>query len=98
MPSMHMQAYKSYVKTILKRTNTYTGLLYSEEPAIFAWELANEPRTSNNYESSRGLNPGGIIKPGYLRWQPSSGAWTRTKLQVSRPCAILSCMNSKDQQ
>lgn len=74
MPSMHMQAYKSYVKTILKRTNTYTGLLYSEEPAIFAWELANEPRTSNSYESSRGLKPGGIIKA----WISEMAAFVRS--------------------
>ena len=69
-----MQAYKNYVKTILSRTNTYTGLLYSEDPAIFAWELANEPRTSNNYEISRGLQPGGMIKA----WISEMAAFVRS--------------------
>lgn len=37
-------AYRSYVRQILTRTNTVTGRLYRDEPAILAWELANEPR------------------------------------------------------
>ncbi|XP_073152465.1 mannan endo-1,4-beta-mannosidase 6-like [Henckelia pumila] len=36
--------YKAYVKAILTRKNSYTGVKYSEEPSIFAWELMNEPR------------------------------------------------------
>lgn len=38
------EAYRSYAQQILTRTNTVTGRLYKEEPAILAWELANEPR------------------------------------------------------
>ncbi|XP_051135276.1 mannan endo-1,4-beta-mannosidase 6-like [Andrographis paniculata] len=36
--------YKSYVKAILTRRNSFTGVKYSDEPSIFAWELMNEPR------------------------------------------------------
>ncbi|XP_073061530.1 mannan endo-1,4-beta-mannosidase 6-like [Primulina eburnea] len=36
--------YKAYVKAIVTRKNSYTGVKYSEEPSIFAWELMNEPR------------------------------------------------------
>ncbi|KAI4385025.1 hypothetical protein MLD38_003097 [Melastoma candidum] len=36
--------YKDYVKTILTRKNTITGIEYRDEPAIFGWELINEPR------------------------------------------------------
>ncbi len=37
-------AYQEYVRRIVTRRNSITGKLYSEEPAILAWELANEPR------------------------------------------------------
>lgn len=38
------QAYKHWVEQIVNRRNTITGRLYRDEPAILAWELANEPR------------------------------------------------------
>lgn len=38
------EAYQSYVKQIVTRKNTVTGRVYKDEPAILAWELANEPR------------------------------------------------------
>ena len=42
------QAYRHYVEQIVTRRNTVTGRLYRDEPAILAWELANEPRCENN--------------------------------------------------
>ncbi|KAF4399538.1 hypothetical protein G4B88_022621 [Cannabis sativa] len=40
--------YKAYIKAILTRKNSLTGVKYSEDPAIFAWELINEPRCLSN--------------------------------------------------
>lgn len=40
--------YMEYVKAILTRRNTYSGIKYCDEPAIFAWELMNEPRCVSN--------------------------------------------------
>jgi mannan endo-1,4-beta-mannosidase len=37
------EQYKAGVRALLTRRNTRTGRLYSEEPAIFGWDLANEP-------------------------------------------------------
>ena len=40
--------YKSYVHTLVNRTNTYTGVKYKDDPTIFAWQLANEPRATGD--------------------------------------------------
>ncbi|XP_030549421.1 mannan endo-1,4-beta-mannosidase 2-like [Rhodamnia argentea] len=36
--------FKDYVKVILTRKNTITGVEYRNDPTIFGWELINEPR------------------------------------------------------
>lgn len=36
-------AFKNYVKAILTRRNSITGVLYKDDPTIMAWDLANEP-------------------------------------------------------
>ncbi|KAL1555604.1 Mannan endo-1,4-beta-mannosidase 2 [Salvia divinorum] len=36
--------FKHYVKTVLTRRNTLTGVEYRDDPTIFGWELINEPR------------------------------------------------------
>jgi mannan endo-1,4-beta-mannosidase len=41
------KAYKDWVAYLINRTNTVTGVPYKDDPYIFAWELANEPRIRN---------------------------------------------------
>ncbi len=36
--------YRDHITAVINRVNRYTGRRYKDEPAIFAWELANEPR------------------------------------------------------
>ncbi|TVU18763.1 hypothetical protein EJB05_34876 [Eragrostis curvula] len=36
--------YKNHVKNMLTRVNTYTNVMYKDDPTIFAWELINEPQ------------------------------------------------------
>jgi mannan endo-1,4-beta-mannosidase len=42
------QAYKDYIAHMLNRVNNYTGIKYKDDPTIFAWELANEPRAMSD--------------------------------------------------
>lgn len=36
--------YREYLRHVISRTNSRTGIPYREDPTIFAWELLNEPR------------------------------------------------------
>ena len=62
-------AYKAYVKKVITRTNTKTGVAYKDEPTILGWEVLNEPHTKDEYERNGGAacanSPGGCV-PGKL--------------------------------
>ena len=53
------QWYKDWVEHLLERENIFTGVKYKDEPAIMAWEIANELRCSDSgpYPSSENCNP-----------------------------------------
>jgi mannan endo-1,4-beta-mannosidase len=36
--------YRDHIAALVNHVNPYTGLAYRDDPAIFSWELANEPR------------------------------------------------------
>ncbi|MDE6647539.1 MAG: beta-mannosidase, partial [Prevotella sp.] len=38
------QLFYDYVRFIIGRTNRYTGVKYTDDPAIMSWQLGNEPR------------------------------------------------------
>uniref|UniRef100_A0A1D1XMG2 mannan endo-1,4-beta-mannosidase n=1 Tax=Anthurium amnicola TaxID=1678845 RepID=A0A1D1XMG2_9ARAE len=40
--------FKIYLKTLLTRKNHLTGIEYRDDPAIFGWELMNEPRCTSD--------------------------------------------------
>lgn len=37
-------AFEAHIKKVIKRTNRYTKKKYTDDPAIMAWQVANEPR------------------------------------------------------
>jgi mannan endo-1,4-beta-mannosidase len=39
-----IRQFEEFIRFITGRTNSYTGLKYTEDPAIMTWEIANEPR------------------------------------------------------
>lgn len=38
--------FKASIKKIQKRKNTINGKVYSEDPTIMTWEIANEPQSA----------------------------------------------------
>ena len=74
--------FADHVRFIVGRTNRYTGLKYTEDPAIFSWQVGNEPRafSDDNKEAFaewigstarliRSLDPNHMISTG------SEGIW-----------------------
>ena len=39
--------YKDYIRLLVQRVNTMSGIAYRDDQAVFGWELANEPRSSD---------------------------------------------------
>ncbi len=42
------QWYKDHISAVLNRVNTFNGITYKDDPTVFAWELANEPRCTSD--------------------------------------------------
>ena len=68
--------YRDYVRELLNRENTVTGVVYKDDPTIFAWELLNEPRCEYCPDSDitewveemaayvKDLDPNHLVTPG----------------------------------
>jgi mannan endo-1,4-beta-mannosidase len=67
--------YRNHIQTVISRVNTVNGRLYRDDPTIFAWELANEPR---DYPSNWIGDTAGFIKsldPNHMVTVGSEGSW-----------------------
>ncbi|KAG7675052.1 hypothetical protein Ndes2526B_g07900 [Nannochloris sp. 'desiccata'] len=38
------EVFRQYIEALATRVNTYNGRVYRDDPAIFAWDIMNEPR------------------------------------------------------
>ena len=64
--------YRDYIRAVVTRTNSVTGVAYATDPTIMAWQLANEPR------------PAGSAKiavpnlPAFYRWIDETARYIKT--------------------
>lgn len=64
------EAFKEYIRMIITRRNTISGLYYYEDPAIMSWQLANEPRPGSGQE---GLDNA----PRFIEWVHESSGFIK---------------------
>lgn len=69
------RSYKDWVEHLVHRRNSIDQMLYKEDPAIFAWELANEPRavTGTSFDRSEGWDTTTIT-----RWADEMSAFVKS--------------------
>jgi mannan endo-1,4-beta-mannosidase len=48
-----VRMFDDYVRAVVGRRNTVTGRLYRDDPTIFSWQLANEPRPGGSDAAGR---------------------------------------------
>jgi mannan endo-1,4-beta-mannosidase len=65
------QGYYDYVRMLVGRVNTVTGVPYAEDPAIMAWQHANEPRPGGTDEGIE------AALPHYYDWIDTTAALIR---------------------
>ena len=64
--------YRDYIRAVVSRTNTVTGVAYAADPTIMAWQLANEPRPA-------GGAPVAIPNlPAFYRWIDETARYIKT--------------------
>ena len=62
--------YRDHIRAMINHANPYTGLQYRDDPAIFSWELANEPRRypidwiNNTAAYIKSLDPNHMVTTG----------------------------------
>lgn len=63
--------YRRVIARIVKRVNSVTGKAYRDDPALMAWQLANEPRPGN-------AKAGKEQKAAYMRWIAETAGYIRS--------------------
>jgi mannan endo-1,4-beta-mannosidase len=67
--------YRAHLQTVINRTNTVNGRKYRDDPTIFSWQLANEPRDypanwiGDTAQYIKSLDPNHMVSVG------SEGTW-----------------------
>jgi len=64
--------FKTYIKTLVTRVNTISGVAYKDDPTIMAWQLANEPRPG--FQDAQGQ----ATLPVFYEWVDQTAGYIKT--------------------
>jgi len=68
------QAYQAWAKHLITRKNSVNGRIYRDDPAVFGWELANEPRCK---DGSSFDSPSGWDKHTLTSWADEMSSYVK---------------------
>ena len=102
IPNMRArELFENHVRFIVGRTNRYTGLKYTEDPAIFSWQICNEPRPfgTANHEAFaewiaqtarliRSLDPNHMISTGSEASTAAKATWNSPNGSMPSPKSL----------
>ena len=72
--------FQDYIRRFVTRVNTCDGLLYRDDPTIFAWELINEGRYTGNDNALGDDHPGTLASSRVVamtRWYAATSAFLK---------------------
>jgi len=69
------RAYEQWLAHVILRKNQLNGRVYRDDPTVFAWELANEPRMNDGSAFDR---PNGWDAQTLTRWADEMSAYVKT--------------------
>ena len=58
--------YEQHVSTMISRTNSFNGRVYRDDPSIFSWQLANEPRWHSWPKDADAADESGLTIRGWV--------------------------------
>ncbi|KQU55802.1 mannanase [Sphingomonas sp. Leaf339] len=64
--------YRDYIRAVVTRKNSVTGIAYAADPTIMAWQLANEPRPGGS-DAVAAAN-----LPNFYRWVDETARYIKT--------------------
>ena len=70
--------YRSWVMAVVSRTNSISGVRYVDDPTLFAWQLANEPRCGGSGKFPASAKCGSRAGTPLIAWVADMSAFVRS--------------------